>query len=251
MAMKLVAGNWKMFGSQASAKALVESLIALQDRQPAACAVALCPPAVLLPLVTSRLPGSRLVAGGQDCSDETGPGAFTGEISASMLRDVGADYVILGHSERRKRHGEGDDLVRRKAERALAVGLIPIICVGETLEERQAGRAAAVAKGQLLASLPEAARQQLVVIAYEPVWAIGTGQTATPDDVAAMHHDLRNWLIEAGFGTSIPLLYGGSVKPDNAAALLRTEHVDGALVGGASLKAEDFWAIVQASPGQD
>jgi len=245
--MKLVAGNWKMNGDRAMAAALLAELARRQAETPAACAVAICPPAQLLPLVAEAAAGRHIQVGAQDCSAEAGPGAFTGEISAAMLRDVGCDYVIVGHSERRARHGESDALVRDKAERALAARLIPIICVGETLAEREAGEAVAVVRRQVEGSLPAAARLQAVVIAYEPVWAIGTGRTATPADVRAMHGEIR--ALVAGLGPQVPpvpLLYGGSVKPDNATELLAQPNVDGALVGGASLKAADFWAIVRA-----
>jgi triosephosphate isomerase len=245
--MKLVAGNWKMNGDRAMARSLLADLAARQQQSPAACAVAVCPPAHLLPPVVEAAAGRRILVGAQDCSAEAGPGAFTGEISAAMLRATGCDYVIVGHSERRARHGESDALVRAKAGRALDAGLIPIICVGETLAEREAGRAVEVVRRQVAGSLPEAARLQLVVVAYEPVWAIGTGKTATPDDVRAMHAEIRAQL--AGLGPQVPpvpLLHGGSVKPDNAAELMAQPNVDGALVGGASLKAADFWAIVQA-----
>ena len=245
--MKLVAGNWKMNGDRAMAAALLAELARRQAETPAACAVAICPPAQLLPLVAEAAAGRRIQVGAQDCSAEAGPGAFTGEISAAMLREAGCDYVIVGHSERRARHGESDALVRDKAERALAARLIPIICVGETLAEREAGEAVAVVRRQVEGSLPAAARLQAVVIAYEPVWAIGTGRNATPADVRAMHGEIR--ALVAGLGPQVPpvpLLYGGSVKPDNAAELLAQPNVDGALVGGASLKAADFWAIVRA-----
>jgi len=245
--MKLVAGNWKMNGDRAMARSLLAELAARQRQAPAVCGVAVCPPAHLLPAVSEAAVGKGILVGAQDCSAEAGPGAFTGEISAAMLREAGCDYVIVGHSERRARHGESDGLVRAKAERALAGGLIPIICVGETLAEREAGRAVEVVRRQVAGSLPEAARLQLVVIAYEPVWAIGTGKTATPADVRAMHAEIR--ALVAGLGPQVPpvpLLYGGSVKPDNAAELMAQPNVDGALVGGASLKATDFWAIVEA-----
>ncbi len=245
--MKLVAGNWKMNGDSAMAAALVADLATRQRAGRAACAVALCPPAYLLPQVAAAAAGQRLLVGAQDCSAEAGPGAFTGELSAAMLRDAGCDYVIVGHSERRARHGESDALVRAKAERALAVGLIPIICVGETLAEREAGQAVEVVRRQVAGSLPDGARQQMVVIAYEPVWAIGTGKTATPADVRAMHAELRALAGNLGPQVpAVPLLYGGSVKPDNAVELMAQPNVDGALVGGASLKGGDFWAIAQA-----
>ncbi len=248
--MKLVAGNWKMNGSPGASDALVAALLERQQATPAAAAVVLCPPAHLLQRVGEALAGTVLQLGAQDCSNEAGPGAFTGEISAAMLQRIGCGYVILGHSERRQRHGESDALVAAKAEQALAAGLIPIVCVGESLAQREAGEAESVVRRQVAQSLPAAAAARLVVLAYEPIWAIGTGRTATPEDVAAMHAAIGQELAgRAANAPRVPILYGGSVKPDNAASLLSTAGVDGALVGGASLKAEDFWGIVSACPG--
>lgn len=244
--MKLVAGNWKMNGDRRGAQHLVESLIARRNAGAPACTVALCPPAQLLGLVGDLIAGQGLELGAQDCSDEAGPGAFTGEISAAMLADLRCRFVILGHSERRQRHQETDDLVARKTERALAAGLTPIVCVGESLAEREAGKAQEVVGRQIQGSLPPSAKGKPLVVAYEPIWAIGTGKTATPSDVEAMHGALRKMLIGLGFGANVRLLYGGSVKPANAKELMAVANVDGALVGGASLKAEEFWPIVQA-----
>ena len=185
-----------------------------------------------------------VAVGGQDCHTET-HGAHTGDISAPMLRDAGASFVILGHSERRQNHGESDPLVRAKTVAAIAAGLTPIACVGETDAERQAGRESAVVGGQLAGSLPDGFAG---VVAYEPVWAIGTGRTATEADVAAMHLFIRQELVRrfGAAGETILILYGGSVRPANAASLLAVPHVGGALVGGASLKAEDFLGIARA-----
>ena len=241
MRQTLIAGNWKMNGLTADldwAEALIDAL----PDGPGVRAAALCPPATLLSGFAARLPG-WISLGGQDCAPAP-CGAHTGDVSAPMLADLGCRYVILGHSERRADHGEGDALVRAKAEAGLKAGLTPIICVGETLEDREAGRAEAVVTAQLRASLP-ASRPGDLVIAYEPVWAIGTGRTAGPGDAQAMHQALRAALPQ-GHEAATPILYGGSVKPDNAADLLAQADVDGALVGGASLKAADFAAIIAA-----
>jgi triosephosphate isomerase (TIM) len=213
--------------------------------------VVVCPPFVSLDAVAHALGGTAVRVGAQDVSDE-GQGAFTGEVSAEMLASVGCAFCIVGHSERRQRHGESDDLVARKAARLLAAGLTPIVCVGETLEERRAGGAEAVVARQLDGALgafsaEDAAR---VVVAYEPVWAIGTGETATPDQAQAMHASIRARLIErfgADVARAVPLLYGGSMNERNASDLLARPDVDGGLVGGASLKAEAFAEIVTAA----
>jgi triosephosphate isomerase (TIM) len=197
----------------------------------------LCPPATLLAAVDAVLAGSGVALGGQDCHAAPS-GAHTGDISAEMLADAGCGYVILGHSERRQHHGETDAIVRAKLSAALRAGLAPILCVGETLAEREAGRAIETVTSQLAGSLPESMPPDRLVVAYEPVWAIGTGRSATADDIAAMHLAIRTRLPAA-----TRILYGGSVNPKNAAELLAVENVDGALVGGASLKAEDFLAI--------
>jgi triosephosphate isomerase len=203
-----------------------------------------CPPATLLAQAASRIRGGRLSLGAQDCHTEPS-GPYTGDISAPMLKDAGASYVIVGHSERRTLHHETDELVRAKAEAALKAGLTPIVCVGETRAEREAGQQAAVVIRQLRRSLPEQASANTVVLAYEPVWAIGTGLTPTRGDVAAMHNGLRALLSEIG-GPSCAktrILYGGSVKPSNCQELLTLDNVDGALVGGASLEAAEFLEI--------
>jgi triosephosphate isomerase len=196
----------------------------------------------------ARVAGDGIEIGGQDCRAES-HGAFTGDVSAAMLRDAGATLVILGHSERRQGHGETDIQVASKAEAALAAGLAPIICVGETLEQRQAGRAVEVVRGQIMASLPLALAGKEFAVAYEPVWAIGTGLTPTLEQIEEVHRAVRAAMIERlgpGVATT-PILYGGSVKPDNAAEILAVAEVGGALVGGASLKASDFLGIVRGS----
>ena len=243
---KLAAGNWKMNGLAAQLTE-VEALIAAHPAP--ACDVLLCPPATLIAQMAWRIrhaKGSVLV-GGQDCHTGTS-GAHTGDIAAAMLKDAGASHVILGHSERRADHGETDALVRAKAEAALAAGLTAIICIGETGAERDAGRTLDVVGGQLAGSVPDGASPDNTVIAYEPVWAIGTGRTPTLPEIAEVHADLRARLV-ARFGaqaSGFRLLYGGSVKPGNAPEIFALPHVDGALVGGASLKAADFGAIIAA-----
>ena len=237
---RLIAGNWKMNGLAADGLVLARSLAAAPE---GAAELLVCPPATLLAQVASVLSGSPVALGGQDCHVEAS-GAHTGDISAEMLADAGCSHVITGHSERRADHGETDAVVRAKAAAAHRVGLIAIVCVGETAEERDAGETEAVVTASLLGSLPESARPENTVVAYEPVWAIGTGRTPTVDEVVAVHAALRAALGERGGATRI--LYGGSVKPDNAAALLAPYDVDGALVGGASLSAADFLAIAGA-----
>jgi triosephosphate isomerase len=210
--------------------------------------VVICPPAPLLAEIRGALDGSAVALGAQDCS-ALDPGAHTGDIAAAMLADVGCSYVIVGHSERRAGHGEDDGLVRAKAQAAHAAGLSAIMCVGESAEERDAGRALDVVGGQLDGSLPDGASAANTVVAYEPVWAIGTGRTPNTDEVAQMQGAMRERIGarvgEAGAG--MRLLYGGSVKASNAAGLLAVTHVDGALVGGASLSVDDFWAICLAA----
>ncbi|HLH10920.1 MAG TPA: triose-phosphate isomerase [Methylovirgula sp.] len=239
----LLAGNWKMNGRLAD----LAEIDAIRSRVAAGAAgqaqVVVCPPFTLLTEAARRCGGSPVGLGAQDCS--TAPcGAYTGDISAEMLKDAGASFVIVGHSERRAGHGESDALVRAKAAAGLRAGLNVILCLGETQAQRSAGEALATVAAQLEASLPEEAAPERLVIAYEPVWAIGTGITPTPTDIAEMHGFLRRRLAErrAG-GERIRILYGGSVKPANAADLLNGADVNGALVGGASLKAEEFMAI--------
>ena len=247
MARKLIAGNWKMNGSRESAAALAEDLAGrARAAGPLGCDLLVCPPAPLLGPVGEALQGSAIALGGQDCHPARS-GAYTGDVSAEMLADAGCRYVIVGHSERRAGHGEDDALVRAKAEAVAVAGMTPIVCVGETEAQRGAGQALAVIEAQVTGSLPGGVDGAGMVIAYEPVWAIGTGQTATPADVAEVHGHIRGLLQELLDGVkaagSVRILYGGSVKPGNAAELLAIANVDGALVGGASLNAGDFWAI--------
>lgn len=241
---KLAAGNWKMNGTSA-ALAEVKALIAAHPSQ--ACEMLLCSPATLLAQMAWTAKGSALLVGGQDCHPKTS-GAHTGDISAVMLKDAGASHVIVGHSERRTDHGETDALVQAKAAAAIDAGLVAIVCIGETEAERDAGRTLDVIGGQLDRSVPEGATAVTLVVAYEPVWAIGTGRTPTIAEIAEVHAFLRARL-SARIGAEaagVRLLYGGSVKPSNAVEIFAVPHVDGALVGGASLKAADFGAIVAA-----
>jgi triosephosphate isomerase (TIM) len=250
MRRPFIAGNWKMNltrdESVKLARAIATQLPAKTDAE-----VAVCPPFVYLDAVREALKGSAVGWGGQDMYHEK-EGAFTGEISGRMLADVGCRYVILGHSERRHILGETDQQVNRKLQAALAAGLIPIVCVGETLAEREGGQTESVIHGQFAGSLAGLTAEQMpqVVIAYEPVWAIGTGKNATPQQAEEVHADLRR-LIESRYNShiaaSVRIQYGGSVKPDNAAELLAQPNIDGALVGGASLKADSFLGIVAAA----
>lgn len=235
---KLAAGNWKMNGLAAS----LDEARALALAHPApGVDLLLCPPATLLSRLADTVKGSAVALGGQDCHAATS-GAHTGDISAAMLADAGASHVILGHSERRADHGESDALVAAKARAALDAGLVAVVCIGETLAEREAGQTLEVVARQLAGSLPEGATPANCVVAYEPVWAIGTGLTPTPEEIATVHAHLRARLPDAG----IRLLYGGSVNPGNAAGIFALSDVDGALVGGASLKAADFGRIITA-----
>ncbi len=251
MRRKLIAGNWKMNGLRDPGVALARELATRAGAAgPLGYDLLVCPPTPLLVPVGEALRGSAIGLGGQDCHSERA-GAHTGDISAEMLVDAGCGYVLVGHSERRAEHGESDATVRAKAEAAQAAGLIPIVCVGESAEERTAGRALAVIERQLSHSLPRPGEPSDLVIAYEPVWAIGTGRTATPGDVAEAHAHIRALLADllgAAAAGALRILYGGSVKPGNAAELLAVAGVDGALVGGASLDAEHFWAIGAACP---
>lgn len=208
--------------------------------------VVVCPPATLLAAVAAQGASSGIIAGGQDCHAEPS-GAHTGDISASMLADAGAQYVIVGHSERRTDHGESSDTVREKAEAAIGAGLKPIICVGETEAQRNAGDAESVVASQLATSIPDAAGQHEVIVAYEPIWAIGTGRTPTLDEIGQMHDTIRARLVDRfglSKGESIRILYGGSLKPQNAREILGVANVNGGLVGGASLLAKDFYTII-------
>ncbi len=239
---KLVAGNWKMHGT---GDALAEVAAIAGARQSPSCDVALCLPATLVERAVRAAPAFSI--GGQDCHSAE-KGAHTGDISAAMLKDAGARLTNVGHSERREAHGESDADVRAKAEAALAAGLAVILCVGESLEVREAGQAVAAVSAQLDASLPPAPQSASLAVAYEPIWAIGTGKVPSLEDIAAMHAALRERLVAAygDAGRGIRILYGGSVKASNAAEIFAVPDVDGALVGGASLKAADFLPIVEA-----
>ncbi len=242
MARKLAAGNWKMNGTGASLGAL-ETLG--QGALPAGVEVLICPPATLLSRAAAL--AGTVAIGGQDCHPRAS-GAHTGDISAEMLKDAGASHVILGHSERRADHGESDEMVRAKCLAAHAAGLTAVVCIGETLEERESGATLQVVGMQLAGSLPDGTSGDNTVVAYEPVWAIGTGKVPTLEQIGEVHDSLRAALLQrfGEAGNDIALLYGGSVKPTNAAEIFAVHNVDGALVGGASLKAEDFSPIIAA-----
>ncbi|WP_313071012.1 triose-phosphate isomerase [Melaminivora sp.] len=244
---KLIAGNWKMNGSLAANEALLSALRAGLP-QGAACAVAVAVPAPYLAQVQTLVSGSPIALGAQDVSQHDG-GAYTGEVSAAMLRDFGARYVLVGHSERRQYHGESDADVAAKAQKALAAGITPIVCVGETLAEREAGETEHVVRRQLAAVIHANGHCiSEIVVAYEPVWAIGTGRTATPEQAQQVHAVLRAQLAAATtHAARVPILYGGSMNAANAAELLAQPDIDGGLVGGASLKAQDFLQIIAAA----
>ncbi len=249
MRKTLIAGNWKMNTDRASGTELAKA-IAAGAGEVGDVDLLVSPPSVYLSAIADAISGSPVALGAQNMCD-CDNGAFTGEISSSMLNDVGAEYVILGHSERRTIYGETDEIVNKKTLKALEAGLAPIVCVGELLEERESGKTADVIKTQFEGSLAGITEAQItsIVIAYEPVWAIGTGKVATPEQAEEVHADLRRLLTErynADIAAQIRILYGGSVKPGNAGEILSKENVDGALVGGASLKADDFLAIAKA-----
>jgi triosephosphate isomerase len=240
----LIAGNWKMNGVAASlseAQAVAAGIGGTKAR------VAICPPATLVARAAEAAKGTGLLIGGQDCRAEAS-GAFTGDIAAEMLADAGASLVILGHSERRAGYGETDLVVAAKVDAALRAGLEPIVCVGETLEEREAGKALEIVTRQVRGSLPASLAGKAFSVAYEPVWAIGTGLTPTTPQIEEVHVAIRATLVEVfgEHGKAPPILYGGSVKPSNAAEILHAAEVGGALVGGASLKADDFLGIIRA-----
>lgn len=245
----IIAGNWKMNGTVPETEALLKALLSGNHKKKGV-KVVVCPPYISLSAANRLLTGSTIALGAQDMSEHQ-KGAYTGEISAPMLLTVGVTYVILGHSERRQYHAETDRMVNVKARTALKAGLTPIICVGETLEQREAGQTEDVIGVQVDGTLSEFTTDELKksVIAYEPVWAIGTGKTATPDMAQAVHKFIRERLagIDVEASRIVPILYGGSVKPDNAKELLAQPDIDGALVGGASLKADDFIAIINAA----
>jgi triosephosphate isomerase (TIM) len=239
---KLIAGNWKMNGLLADGRDRAQKLADfVKSHQSGGFDMVLCPPATVLQTVLGTVYGSGIAIGGQDCHMQES-GAFTGDISAAMLKDIGAEYVLAGHSERRQYHNETSAMVGAKAKAAHDVGLIAIVCVGETDAERTAGQANSVVAEQLKASLPDCANPDNTVIAYEPVWAIGTGKVASADDIVQMHAFIR-----AAVGPGYRLLYGGSVKASNAKEILHTDNVDGVLVGGASLKIDEFTAIAAAA----
>jgi triosephosphate isomerase len=245
----LIAGNWKMNGLRSS-MAEFEAMIAGASGVTGKADLLVCPPATLLAAFAAKLVGSKSVEiGGQDCHPQPS-GAHTGDISAEMLADAGASAVIVGHSERRTDHGEGDSLVWQKAQAAWRAGLLAVVCIGETQSQRDAGQTLDICRGQLQGSLPDGARADNLVVAYEPVWAIGTGLTPTAKDVEQIHQFIRETLSAKykGEGARMRILYGGSVKPSNAKELMGIANVNGALIGGASLKAADFLAIAADCP---
>lgn len=254
MRQPLVIANWKLHGDRETNRALLTALRGLLESSKAGggAGCVICPPFPYLADVEGLIADSDLELGAQDCS-HSDSGAYTGEVSAAMLADVGCKWVIIGHSERRQYHGESDALVAAKVAAALRAGLTPVICVGETQEQREAGEAAGVVTSQLRGGLADQQDLSQVVVAYEPVWAIGTGLTATPELAQEMHAEIRGALssIDEAGAAAMPLLYGGSVKADNAAALFAQTDIDGALVGGASLDAEAFAAIVAAASASD
>ena len=248
MLQKLIAGNWKMNGSLAANQALLADLLAGLAAQAPACQVAVAVPAPYLAQVQQLTAGPAIALGAQDVSQHAS-GAFTGETSAQMLNDFGVRYALVGHSERRQYHGETDAIVAAKAQAALAAGITPIVCLGETLAQREAGETEAVVQRQLAAVLDVVGQDVTrLVVAYEPVWAIGTGKTATPEQAQAVHAALRAQLVQAnGAAAQVPLLYGGSMNAANAAQLLAQPDIDGGLIGGAALKAADFLHIIAAA----
>jgi triosephosphate isomerase len=254
MRTPLIAGNWKMH------KTIHEAVTFVHQFKPLVvasthCQIVLAPPFTAIRAVADRVEGSNISVAAQDVADEPQEGPFTGEVSAKMIREAGAEYVIIGHSERRQRYCETDESVNRKIRAALGAGLMPIVCVGEKLEEREAGRAEKVVQEQISKGLFNLTAQEAfhIIIAYEPVWAIGTGRTATPEVAQKMHLLIRSrieQMFQAEVAEAVRILYGGSVKPDNIADLMAEPDIDGALVGGASLDAETFAKIVNYAGGQ-
>ena len=248
--MLYIVGNWKMNGRLPAALSLCQEVMTgINGLDRSNTEIVLCPPAPLLSTIRTLIKDTNIKIGGQDCHNHE-EGAFTGDYSAGMIRDVGADYVILGHSERRQYYGEDNALIWQKANQAWAEGLRVIYCVGETLEQRNKNQALEIIKTQLTPFFDEACKLKQLLIAYEPVWAIGTGKTATPEDADQVHQFIRG-CFEAEFGKvvarDLAILYGGSMKPDNAAALLAKENIDGGLIGGASLEAFAFLSIIKAT----
>ncbi len=247
---RVFAGNWKMNGLKAAIAEIRALNRAFAQGQPQGT-ILICPPSTLITEAVKAAEGSPIAIGGQDCHAQSS-GAFTGEVSAEMLRDAGATWVIVGHSERRQGHGETDAIVAAKAKAARRAGITAIVCIGESEAERDSGRAIEVVTAQLNSSLPAELGPSDFVVAYEPIWAIGTGRTPKPSEIGEMHGALRA-LLSSRFGPEqepVRVLYGGSVKPENAREILAVSDVDGALIGGASLKAGDFLAIVQAAPSR-
>lgn len=247
MRRKLAAGNWKMNGDNGLLTELETLARGQSDKTDKAPQIVICPPHTLLGQAAAKMQDSSIEIGGQDCHTQT-KGAFTGDIAASMIAETGATHVIVGHSERRDGHGETNETVCAKAQAAWAAGLTAILCIGESEAERAGDQTLAIIAAQLQASLPDGATATNTVVAYEPIWAIGTGKVPTLDQIIETHDMLRAELIKrlGAEGSQIRLLYGGSVKPSNAAEIFQAENVDGALVGGASLKATDFQPIIDA-----
>ena len=242
---RLIVANWKMYGRLASGLTLAKDIAdKAEASKPLSYDLVLCPPATLIWPIQESIQGSPVLLGAQDCHTAT-HGAYTGDLSAAMFADIGCRYVIVGHSERRAQHDESNQLIAEKVEAAQAAGLTVILCVGETADQLSAGSTADIITTQLRASLPENVKKKQLVIAYEPVWAIGTGQQPAPKDIAAVHKVIRQNLGAAG--ESVQVLYGGSVAPLNAASILAEPEIDGVLVGSASLNADGFWAIAQAA----
>ncbi len=248
---KLIVGNWKMIGRKAEAitrcRALAMRAAEAEDNNEETVDVVVCPPFPLVDAVAATLSGSPILVGGQDCA-AADDGPHTGDVSAGMLADFGCSHVLLGHSERRQTHGEIDLVVGEKAAAALRADMVAVICVGETERERRDGQALSVCARQVAGSLPQGAGGHNVVIAYEPVWAIGTGKTPTASEIAQAHQHIRAQLSRhMGDAEHVPILYGGSVRPDNAIEILSVPNVDGVLVGKASLSVDEFWAIIEAA----
>lgn len=244
----LIAGNWKMNGDIAALAEIMSVDERLTDAICSRCDIVVCPPATLLWAACATAASGRMAIGAQDCHAQTA-GAFTGDLAAPMLAEAGAEYIIVGHSERRDQHGETDAAVAAKARAAIEAGTVPIICVGESRDVREHGDAIAVVSEQTLASLPDNPEDAAIVIAYEPIWAIGTGLVPDNRDISQMHDALRALLVDklGDKGANVRILYGGSMKPDNAAEILAIENVNGGLIGGASLKADSFFAIIEAA----
>ncbi|MGE5540040.1 MAG: triose-phosphate isomerase [Gemmatimonas sp.] len=245
----LIAGNWKMNGLAADGVALARAVAERAVKDPLRCDLLVCPPSTILSRVAEALKGTKVAVGGQDCHAKAS-GAHTGDVSAPMVKDAGATFVIVGHSERRADHGETDATVRAKAEAAHAAGLVPIVCIGETAAQRDGGETLAVLARQIKGSVPPGLSGAEIVVAYEPVWAIGTGRTPTVAEIQQAHAHIHSELIgHSGPGAAdVRVLYGGSLNPGNAKAILAVPGVDGGLIGGASLKADDFLAVASSCP---